>query len=141
MMAITFVRGRGPRRVAAWRSRGVQDAPGLRRVVGRSPALKQVLEDVRQVAVTDSTVLLLGETGSGKELFADAAAPNERAARAVDGQSQLRGDSETLIESELFGREKGAFTGALVKQVGRFELADRSTIFLDEIGDLAPDVR
>src|SRR4029450_8307987 len=121
--------------------RGVQDAPGVRRVVGRSPALRQVLEEVRQVAVTDSTVLLLGETGSGKELFATQLHQmSGRHARSMV-KVNCAAIPETLIESELFGREKGAFTGALVKQVGRFELADRSTIFLDEIGDLAPDVQ
>jgi len=118
-----------------------RDAAGLRRVVGRSPALRQVLEDVRQVAVTDSTVLLLGETGSGKELFATQLHQmSGRHARSMV-KVNCAAIPETLIESELFGREKGAFTGALVKQVGRFELADRSTIFLDEIGDLAPDVQ
>jgi formate hydrogenlyase transcriptional activator len=119
----------------------VRDAPGVRRVVGRSPALRQVLEEVRQVAVTDSTVLLLGETGSGKELFATQLHQmSGRHARSMV-KVNCAAIPETLIESELFGREKGAFTGALVKQVGRFELADRSTIFLDEIGDLAPDVQ
>ena len=129
---------------AAWphdERREVQDARGLRRVVGRSPALKQVLEDVRLAAVTDSTVLLLGETGSGKELFARQLHQlSGRHARSMV-KVNCAAIPETLIESELFGREKGAFTGALVKQVGRFELADRSTIFLDEIGDLAPDVQ
>jgi Nif-specific regulatory protein len=88
-----------------------RDAAGLRRVVGRSPALRQVLEDVRQVAVTDSTVLLLGENGQRQRAVRDATSTQvERAARPVDGESQLRGDSRDLIESELFGREKGAFT-------------------------------
>ncbi len=121
--------------------REVRDAAALRRVVGRSPALKQALEDVRQVAATDSTVLLLGETGSGKELFATQLHQlSGRHARSMV-KVNCAAIPETLIESELFGREKGAFTGALAKQVGRFELADRSTIFLDEIGDLAPDVQ
>ena len=108
---------------------------------GRSVAFRRVLEQVRQVASTDSTVLLLGETGSGKELFA--AQVHELGPR--HGRAMVRVNCaaipETLIESELFGREKGAFTGALAKQIGRFELADRSTIFLDEIGDLAPDIQ
>jgi formate hydrogenlyase transcriptional activator len=129
---------------AAWphgARREVQDAHASRRVVGRSPALQQVLEDVRQAAVTDSTVLLLGETGSGKELFARQL--HQLSGRHARSMVKVNCGAipETLIESELFGRERGAFTGALVKQVGRFELADRSTIFLDEIGDLAPDVQ
>ncbi len=110
-------------------------------IVGRSPALRQVLEQVRQVAATDSTVLLVGETGTGKELFA--AEIHELGPRR--GRPMVRVNCAaipaTLIESELFGREKGAFTGALARQVGRFELANRSTIFLDEIGDLPTDVQ
>ena len=104
-------------------------------------ALRRVLEQARQVAATDSTVLLLGETGTGKELIATHI--HELSARR--GRTMVRVNCaaipSTLIESELFGREKGAFTGALAKQVGRFELADHSTIFLDEIGDLPPDVQ
>jgi transcriptional regulator with GAF, ATPase, and Fis domain len=99
------------------------------------------LEQVRQVAATDSTVLLLGETGTGKELFA--AQIHELSGRR--GRPMVRVNCSaipaTLIESELFGREKGAFTGALARQVGRFELADHSTIFLDEIGDLPMDIQ
>jgi len=114
---------------------------GLREVVGHSAALRQVLEQVRQVAATDSTVLLFGETGCGKEVVATQV--HKLGARR--GRPMVKVNCaaipETLIESELFGREKGAFTGALAKQIGRFELADRSTIFLDEIGDLAPDVQ
>jgi transcriptional regulator with GAF, ATPase, and Fis domain len=119
----------------------VQERPDAGVIVGRSAAIQRVLEQARQVAATDSTVLLLGETGSGKELIAT----------AIHAQSQRRGRTMvrvncaaipgTLIESELFGREKGAFTGALARQIGRFELADHSTIFLDEIGDLPGDVQ
>jgi len=116
-------------------------AAAVRTVVGRSPALGRALEDVRQVAVTDSTVLLLGETGSGKELFATHVHQlSGRHARSMV-RVNCAAIPDTLIESELFGREKGAFTGALAKQMGRFELADRSTLFLDEIGDLSPDVQ
>jgi formate hydrogenlyase transcriptional activator len=111
------------------------------RVVGRSAALRRVLEKIEQVAPTDSTVLLLGETGTGKELFATQI--HELGAR--HNRTMVRVNCAAipaaLIESELFGREKGAFTGALARQVGRFELADRSTIFLDEIGDLPADVQ
>jgi transcriptional regulator with GAF, ATPase, and Fis domain len=110
-------------------------------IVGQSATLHRVLEQVRQVAGTDSTVLLLGETGTGKELIATHI--HDLSARR--GRTMVRVNCaaipSTLIESELFGREKGAFTGALAKQVGRFELADHSTIFLDEIGDLPPDVQ
>ena len=93
------------------------------------------------MAATDSTVLLLGETGTGKELIA--AHIHELSARR--GRIMVRVNCSaipsTLMESELFGREKGAFTGALARQIGRFELADHSTIFLDEIGELPPDVQ
>ena len=110
-------------------------------IIGHSEALRRVLEQVRQVAITDSTVLLLGETGTGKELLATHV--HEMSARR--GRVMVRVNCaaipSTLIESELFGREKGAFTGALARQVGRFELADNSTIFLDEIGDLPQDVQ
>jgi PAS domain S-box-containing protein len=110
-------------------------------VVGKSEAVQRVLEQVRQVAGTDSTVLLMGETGTGKELFATEI--HELSGRR--GRPMVRVNCAaipaTLIESELFGREKGAFTGALARQAGRFELADHSTIFLDEIGDLPLDVQ
>jgi len=105
-------------------------------LVGRSEGILKVLRQVNQVAETDMTVLILGETGTGKELVA----------RAVHGQSARRERPLVkvncsalpgeLIESELFGHEKGAFTGATGRQVGRFELADGGTIFLDEVGDL-----
>ena len=110
-------------------------------IVGRSAELKQVLAQAEQVASTDSTVLLLGETGTGKELFAS----HIHSLSGRRGRPMVRVNCAaipaTLIESELFGREKGAFTGALARQVGRFELADHSTIFLDEIGDLPLDVQ
>jgi transcriptional regulator with GAF, ATPase, and Fis domain len=119
----------------------VEDQLGTGRVVGQSTAIQRVLAQVRQVALTDSTVLLLGETGTGKELFATQI--HELSLRR--GRPMVRVNCAaipgTLIESELFGRERGAFTGALARQAGRFELADRSTIFLDEIGDLPPDVQ
>ena len=105
-------------------------------IVGESAAMKKVLGQVEQVARTDSTVLLLGETGTGKELLARAihslSARKDRPLVTVNCASL----PPTLIESELFGREKGAYTGALTRMAGRFELADRSTLFLDEIGEL-----
>ena len=111
------------------------------RIVGTSAAVRQALEQVAHVAATDSTVLLLGETGSGKEMFA--AEIHRLSARAARMMIRVNCAAipATLLESELFGRERGAYTGALARQIGRFELADRSTIFLDEIGDLALDVQ
>ena len=110
-------------------------------LAGRSPGLRRVLDQVRQVASTDSTVLLLGETGTGKELFATRVHSLGARRSRLMVKVNCAAIPETLIESELFGREKGAFTGALSKQIGLFELADHSTIFLDEIGDLAPDLQ
>jgi formate hydrogenlyase transcriptional activator len=106
------------------------------RVVGNSPALESVFAQVEQVAPTDSTVLIQGETGTGKELIA----------RAIHNISSRCGRQFIklncaaipfdLLESELFGHEKGAFTGAIAQKVGRFELADKGTLFLDEVGDI-----
>ena len=110
-------------------------------IVGESPALKRTLALVAQVAPTGSTVLLLGETGTGKELLARAI--HERSPR--HGRSMVKVNCAaippTLIESELFGHEKGAFTGALATKIGRFELANGGTLFLDEIGDLGLDLQ
>jgi len=110
-------------------------------IISRSEALKKVLRKVEQVAATEATVLILGESGTGKELLA----------RAVHNLSNRRDRPvvkvncaalpATLIESELFGHEKGAFTGAIARKVGRFELADGGTIFLDEIGELPPELQ
>jgi formate hydrogenlyase transcriptional activator len=105
-------------------------------IVGQSMAMKKVLSQVEQVAKTDSTVLLQGETGTGKELLARAihslSSRKDRPLVTVNCASL----PPTLIESELFGREKGAYTGALTRMMGRFEIADGSTLFLDEIGEL-----
>jgi len=110
-------------------------------IVGQSPAIGRVLKAVETVAPTDATVLLLGETGTGKELIARAlhnlSPRKDRALVRVNCAALPAG----LIESELFGHEKGAFTGALGRKIGRFELADGGTIFLDEIGDLPPDLQ
>ena len=115
-------RDRGPRR--------------FEQLIGNSPALESVLEKVERVASTDSTVLIQGETGTGKELIA----------RAIHNISSRCGRSFVklncaaipldLLESELFGHERGAFTGAIAQKIGRFELADRGTLFLDEVGDI-----
>ncbi len=109
---------------------------GFESIVGRSAALRKVLDQVQTVAPTDSTVLIEGETGTGKELIA----------RAVHTQSLRRAGAfvkmncaaipRELLESEVFGHEKGAFTGAVTRKIGRFEAADRGTLFMDEIGDM-----
>jgi formate hydrogenlyase transcriptional activator len=110
-------------------------------LVGESTALRHVLEQVEQVASTNSSVLLIGETGTGKELIASAIHElSPRGARAMVRVS-CAAIPETLIESELFGREKGAYTGALSRQVGRFEVAHGSTLFLDEVGELPLEVQ
>lgn len=105
-------------------------------IIGNSPALKLALAEVERVAPTDSTVLILGETGTGKELIAQAI--HNLSARA--GQPYVKVNCAALpfdlLESELFGYEKGAFTGAVAQKIGRFELANTGTLFLDEIGDL-----
>jgi two-component system nitrogen regulation response regulator NtrX len=106
-------------------------------IVGRSPGLVSVLEKVRRAAPTDATVLLLGESGAGKELVARAIHRNSRRAAQRFIQVNCAAIPEELIESELFGHEKGSFTGATEKQIGKFEQADRGTIFLDEVGDMS----
>jgi formate hydrogenlyase transcriptional activator len=110
-------------------------------IVGRSAVLQRVLEQVHQVAATDSTVLILGETGTGKEVFANAIHELSGRRGHVMVRVNCGAIPPTLVESELFGHEKGAYTGALARQMGRFELADQSTIFLDEIGDVPLDVQ
>ena len=110
-------------------------------IVGGSPALTAVLSQVSKVAGSDSTVLVTGETGTGKELVARAI--HRRSRRALRGFVAVNCAAipRELIASELFGHEKGAFTGALQRRLGRFELADGGTIFLDEVGELAPDTQ
>src|SRR5262245_12694990 len=107
-------------------------------LVGQSPALRNVLEAVTRAAPTNATVLLLGESGVGKELVARTIHRNSPRATQRFIQVNCAAIPEELIESELFGHEKGSFTGATEKQVGKFEQADRGTIFLDEVGDMSP---
>jgi formate hydrogenlyase transcriptional activator len=110
-------------------------------IVGESPVLQTVLARVAKVAGTDSTVLITGETGTGKELIARAIHKrSQRAARAFVSVNCAAVPS-SLIGSELFGHEKGAFTGAAQRRLGRFELAEGGTIFLDEVGELPPDTQ
>ncbi|MBP1648755.1 MAG: hypothetical protein H6Q30_2200 [Bacteroidetes bacterium] len=110
-------------------------------IIGKSSAIGTVLKKIEQVARTDATVLITGETGTGKELVARAihgmSGRKDRLMVKVDCASL----PSTLIESELFGRERGAYTGALTRQIGRFQLADNGTIFLDEIGELARETQ
>lgn len=110
-------------------------------ILGQSKALREVLEEVRQVAATDATVLIQGETGTGKELFARAIHAGSRRRDEPMVTVNCAAIPASLIESEFFGHEKGAFTGATCKREGRFALADRGTIFLDEIGELPLDLQ
>jgi transcriptional regulator with GAF, ATPase, and Fis domain len=116
----------------------VQDRRRFEQIIGNSPALETVLEQVERVAPTAATVLIQGETGTGKELIA----------RAIHNLSSRYGRAFIklncaaipldLLESELFGHERGAFTGAITHRIGRFEMADKGTLFLDEVGDIPP---
>ena len=114
----------------------IQSAHNFHEMVGSSPALLDTLHKVERVSPTDSTVLILGETGSGKELIARAVHSRSKRSQRPLVKVNCGAISPALIESELFGHVKGAFTGAFDKRIGRFELADGGTIFLDEIGDL-----
>jgi formate hydrogenlyase transcriptional activator len=109
---------------------------GFEGIVGRSPALREVLQLVEMVAATDSTVLLLGETGTGKELIARALHNCSRRKDRAFVKVNCAAIPGGLLESELFGHERGAFTGAITQKTGRLELADQGSLFLDEIGDI-----
>jgi formate hydrogenlyase transcriptional activator len=121
--------------------REVRTLKGPRVIAAESVATRQVLAQVEQVAPTTATVLMLGETGCGKEVFAEAI--HELSPRRAKAMVRVNCAAipTALIESELFGRERGAYTGALSRQIGRFEVADGSTIFLDEVGDLPLEVQ
>jgi formate hydrogenlyase transcriptional activator len=109
---------------------------GFEQIIGHSPALRSALVELERVAPTDSTVLILGETGTGKELIAHAAHNLSPRCGRPFVKLNCAAIPYDLLESELFGHEKGAFTGAVAQKVGRFEMADTGTLFLDEIGDL-----
>lgn len=114
---------------------------GLQNIIGESPAMHQVFETVQQVAPSRVTVLITGETGTGKELIAKAIhnlSPRKNGAFVAVHAAAL---PSSLLESELFGHERGAFTGAVERRIGRFELADGGTLFLDEIGELEPPMQ
>jgi formate hydrogenlyase transcriptional activator len=106
------------------------------RIIGNSAALESVLEQVEQVAPTDSTVLIEGETGTGKELIAHAIHNASQRCGRPFIKLNCAAIPLDLLESELFGHEKGAFTGAIAQKMGRFEMADKGTLFLDEVGDI-----
>lgn len=114
---------------------------GIEHIIGQSPAMQEVLAMVRQVAPTRSTVLIEGESGTGKEMIAQAI---HRLSPRRDGPFvavHCAALAPTLLESELFGHERGAFTGAVERRIGRFEMADGGTLFLDEVGEIAPSIQ
>ncbi len=119
----------------------IRDDMNFDQIVGNSPALTDVLELVKKVASWDSTVLLLGETGTGKELVAQAIHRHSDRSDRVLVKVNCAALPSELVASELFGHEKGAFTGALQQRIGRFEAANGGTIFLDEIAELSPEIQ
>ncbi|NUQ61053.1 MAG: sigma 54-interacting transcriptional regulator [Pirellulales bacterium] len=119
----------------------IKSARNFEEIIGRSPALAAVLENVRRVARTDASVLITGETGTGKELIARAIHSISKRQEKPLIKVNCAALPSGLVESELFGHEKGAFTGAIARRIGRFELADGGTIFLDEVGELPLDTQ
>jgi formate hydrogenlyase transcriptional activator len=119
----------------------VREQRRFEQLVGNSSALESVLEQVEQVASTDSTVLIQGETGTGKELIAHAVHNISSRCGRPFVKLNCAAIPFDLLESELFGHEKGAFTGAIAQKIGRFELADKGTLFLDEVGDIPPGLQ
>jgi formate hydrogenlyase transcriptional activator len=122
-------------------SREIRTEHGFEEILGRSPALQRVLRQVETVAPTGSTVLVQGETGTGKELVARAIHNLSSRQDNIFVKLNCAAIPLGLLESELFGHEKGAFTGAIARKVGRFELAHKGTLFLDEIGDIPPELQ
>ena len=125
----------------AYLEQAVREEAGFADIVGTSPALEDVLLLIRRVAPTDSTVLLCGETGTGKELIARAIHDASRRANRLMIKVNCGGFAPGLVDSELFGHERGAFTGATQRRIGRFELADRGTLFLDEVAELPAETQ
>lgn len=119
----------------------IRSEMGFEQIIGNGPALRNVLELVETVAPSDSTVLLLGETGTGKELIARAIHERSRRNKRTFVKLNCAAIPTGLVESELFGHEKGAFTGAISQKIGRMELADQGTLFLDEVGDIPHDIQ
>jgi formate hydrogenlyase transcriptional activator len=119
----------------------IRSEMNFEQIVGNSPALKHVLQLVETVAPSDSTVLLLGETGTGKELIARAIHDRSRRKERTLVKLNCAAIPTGLLESELFGHEKGAFTGAISQKIGRLELADQGTLFLDEVGDIPIEIQ
>jgi formate hydrogenlyase transcriptional activator len=117
------------------------DSRRFEQIIGRSRALESVLDLVEQVAPTDSTVLIQGETGTGKELIARAVHDSSSRFARPFIKLNCAAIPFDLLESELFGHERGAFTGAIAQKIGRFELADKGTLFLDEVGDIPPGLQ
>src|SRR5204862_2773689 len=120
----------------------VEDEPrGFEGIIGRHPTMEAIFEVIRRVAPTDATVLITGDSGTGKELVASAL--HRLSTRAAGRLVPVHCGAipEELLESEMFGHERGAFTGAICSRVGRFRLADGGTIFLDEIGDMSPKLQ
>src|SRR6201987_1681202 len=110
-------------------------------IIGHSPALKSVLAEVKRVAPTDSTVLVLGETGTGKELIAHATHDLSLRCGRPFVKLNCAAIPFDLLESELFGHEKGAFNGAIIQKIGRMELSDQGTLFLDEVGEMPIEIQ
>jgi len=119
----------------------IRSEMGFEQIIGESATIKHVLQLVETVAPSDSTVLLLGETGTGKELIARAIHEHSRRKDRTFVKLNCAAIPTGLLESELFGHERGAFTGAISQRVGRMELADQGTLFLDEVGDIPPEIQ
>jgi formate hydrogenlyase transcriptional activator len=119
----------------------IRSESGFEEIIGESSALRQVLQMVETVAPSDSTVLILGETGTGKELIARAIHEHSRRKGRTFVKLNCAAIPTGLLESELFGHERGAFTGAIAQRIGRLELADQGTLFLDEVGDVPTEIQ
>jgi len=151
VVRLKLERGLELRRERLARERAEADAAALRadaaarysfgEIVGETPSMRAVFQTIERVAPTDASVYIHGESGTGKELVARAIHERSKRASGPFVKVNCGALAETLLESELFGHEKGAFTGAIKRKLGRFELADKGTLFLDEIGDVSPAVQ